>query len=175
MNTYPYPYPMPPWILKDGPYPFLNQFGLVPKSCKTVARSQFKCASYGICSYHLGLESSDLSPPYKDTNICDICNRTYHWQCLLKPSCCNGTEREAFTAPLPMIHGPALLVSIWIKMKRKAVSTFRRERLWKSHGTQPGSQKNYKTRVKALGRASILSLKGISPHQTYLSLHQMNN
>jgi hypothetical protein len=58
-------------------------------------------------------------------------------------------------------------------MKRKAVSTFRKESLWKSHETQPGSQKNYKTRVKASSRASI-SLKSISPHQTYLSLHQMN-
>jgi len=176
MNTYPYPYPMPPWILKDGPYPFLNQFGLVPKSSKTIAQSQIKCASCGICSYHLGLESSDLSPPFKNTYICDICNRAYHWQCLLKTSCCNATEREAFTAPLPMIHGPALPalpVSIWIKMKRKVVSTFRRERLWKSHGTQPGSQKSYKTCVKASSRASI-NLKSISPHQTYLSLHQMN-
>ena len=169
-HTYYAPMNIERWAL-----PLFKSVRLVPKSSKTIARSQIKCASCKICSYHLGLESSDLSPPYKDTNICDICNRTYHWQCLLKPSCCNGTEREAFTAPLPMIHGPALLVSIWIKMKRKAVSTFRRERLWKSHGTQPGSQKNYKTRVKALGRASILSLKGISPHQTYLSLHQMNN
>ena len=155
--------------------PLFKSVKLVPKSSKIIARSQIKCTSCEICSYHLGLESPKLSPPFKDMYICDVCNRTYHWQCLLKPGCCNGTEREAFTAPLPMIHGPALLVSIWIKMKRKAVSTFRRERLWKSHGTQPGSQKNYKTRVKALGRASILSLKGISPHQTYLSLHQMNN
>ena len=46
---------------------------------------------------------------------------------------------------MPRIHGPALPVSIWSKMKRKAVSTFRKERLWKSHGTQPGSQKNYNT------------------------------
>jgi hypothetical protein len=30
--------------------------------------------------------------------ICDICNRTYHWQCLLKTSCCNATEREAIDA-----------------------------------------------------------------------------
>jgi hypothetical protein len=30
--------------------------------------------------------------------ICDVCNRTYHWQCLLKTSCCNATEREAIDA-----------------------------------------------------------------------------
>ena len=88
--------------------PLFKSVGLVPKSSKTVARSQFNCESCGICSYHLGLESSDLSPPFKDMYICDACNRTYHWQCLLKTSCCNATEREAFTAPLPMIHGPAL-------------------------------------------------------------------
>jgi len=75
---------------------------------------------------------------------------------------------------MPMIHGPDLPVSIWTIMKRKTVSsTLRKERLCKSHGTQPGSQKNYKTRVEAFSRASI-SLKSISPHQTYLGLHQMN-
>ena len=56
------------------------------------------CASCEICSYHLGLESPDLSPPFKDMYICDVCNRTYHWQCLLKTSCCNATEREAIDA-----------------------------------------------------------------------------
>ena len=30
--------------------------------------------------------------------ICDVCNRTYHWQCLLKTSCCNATERQAINA-----------------------------------------------------------------------------
>jgi len=91
----------------------------------------------------------------------------------------NACLKPASATPLkgkllmPMIHGPALLVSIWIKMNRKAVSTFRKERLWKSHGTQPGSQKNYKTRAKASGRASI-NLKSISPRQTYLSPHQTN-
>ena len=57
-------------------------------------------------------------------------------------------------------------------MKRKIVSsTLRKERLWRFHGTQPGSQKNYKTHVKASSRASM-SLKGTSPHQTYLGPHQ---
>ena len=30
--------------------------------------------------------------------ICDVCNRTYHWKCLLKTSYCNATEREAIDA-----------------------------------------------------------------------------
>jgi hypothetical protein len=30
--------------------------------------------------------------------ICDVCNRTYHWQCLLETSCCNATERETIDA-----------------------------------------------------------------------------
>ena len=70
----------------------------MPKSSKTIARSQIKCASCEICSYHLGLKSPDLSPPFKDMYICDICKRTYHWQCLLKTSCCNATERVAIDA-----------------------------------------------------------------------------
>jgi hypothetical protein len=78
--------------------PLFKSVGLVPKSSKTIARSQFKCASCEICSYHLGLGSPDLSPPFRDMYICDVCNRTYHWQCLLKTSCCNATEREAIDA-----------------------------------------------------------------------------
>jgi hypothetical protein len=53
--------------------------GLVPKSSKTIARSQIKCASCERCSHHLGLESPDLTPPFKDIYICDFYNRTYHW------------------------------------------------------------------------------------------------
>ena len=48
-----------------------------------------------MCSYHLGLESLDLLPPFKDMYICDIFDRTYHWQCLLKTNCYNANEREA--------------------------------------------------------------------------------
>ena len=77
------------------------------------------------------------------------------------PTTGNACLKQAAATPLkgkllmPIIHGPALPVSIWTKMERKAVSTFRKERLCKSHGTQRGSQKNYKTRVKALSRASF--------------------
>jgi len=46
--------------------PLFTSVGLVPKSSKTIARSQIKCASCEICSYHLGLKSPDLSPPFKD-------------------------------------------------------------------------------------------------------------
>ena len=70
----------------------------MPKFSTTIARSQIKCASCEICSYHLGLEFPDLSPPFKDMYICDVCNRTYHWQCLHKTSCCNATDREAIDA-----------------------------------------------------------------------------
>ena len=59
------------------------------------------CASCETCSYYLGLESLDLLPPFEDMYICDVCNRTYHWQCLLKTNCYNANEREAMT------HGPA--------------------------------------------------------------------
>ena len=164
-HTYYAPMNIEKWAL-----PLFKSVGLVPKSSKAIARSQIKCASCEICSYHLGLESPDLSPPFKDMYICDVCNRTYHWQCLLKTSCCNATEREAIDANDSWACRTCINLN---QNKRKAVSTFRKKRLWKSYGTQPGSQKNYKTRVKASSRTSI-SLKSKSPHQTYLSLHQMN-
>ena len=150
--------------------PLFKPVGLVPKSSRTIARSRTKCASCEICSYHLGLKSPDLSPPLKDMYICDVCKSTTTGNACLKQAVATPLKGKL---SMPMIHGTALPVLIWTKMKRKVVSTFRKERLWKSHGTQPGSQKNYKTRVKASSRASI-SLKSISPHQTYLSLHQMN-
>ena len=78
--------------------PFFTSVGLVPNSSKTIARSQIKCASCELCSFHLGLESPDLSPPFKDMYICDVCNLTYDWQCLLKTSCYNAIEREAVDA-----------------------------------------------------------------------------
>ena len=152
--------------------PLFKSVRLVPKSSKTISRSQIKCASCEICSCHLGLESPDLSPPFKDMYICDICNRTYHWQCLLETSCCNATERGAIDANDSWAC-PACINLIQNEKESRIHFQKRKERLWKSHGTQPGSQKNYKTRVKASSRASK-SLKSISLHQTYLSLHQMN-
>ena len=92
-HTYYAPMNIERWAL-----PLFKSVGLVPKSSKTVARSQIKCASCEICSYHLGLESPDLSLPFKDMYICDNSSRTYHWQCLLKTSCCNATERKAIDA-----------------------------------------------------------------------------
>jgi len=151
--------------------PFFKSVGLVPKSSKTIARSQIKRASCKICSYHLGLESSDLSPPFKDMYTCDVCNRTNHWQCLLKTSCCNATERETIDANDSWACPACINLN---KMKRKIISsTLRKERLWRFHGTQPGSQKNYITHVKASSRASTL-MKSKSPRQTYLSPHQIN-
>jgi len=102
--------------------------------------------------------------------ICDVCNRTYHWQCLLKTSCCNTTEREAIDAN-DLWACPAC-INLNQNEKEGRIH-FQKREIWKSHGTQPGSQKNYITRVKALSRASK-SLKSKSLHQTCLSLHQMN-
>ena len=151
-----------PMIIERWALPLFKSAGLVPKSSKTIARSLIKCASCEICSYHLGLESPVLSPPFKDMYICDVCSRTYHhWQCLLKTSCCNATEGEAIDAN----DSWACPACINLNQNEK--------RLWKCHGTQPGSQKKYKTRVRASNRASK-SLKSILLHQTYLSLHQMN-
>ena len=72
-RTYYAPMNIERWAL-----PLFKLVGLVPKSSKTIAQSQIKCASCEICFYDLGLESPDFSLPVKDMCICDICNRTYH-------------------------------------------------------------------------------------------------
>jgi len=54
--------------IKSWAQPLFQSVELVPKSNKTIARSQIKCASCEICSYHLGLESPDLSPPINGYN-----------------------------------------------------------------------------------------------------------
>jgi len=99
--------------------------GLVPKSSKTIARSQIKCASCEICFYHLGLESPDLSPPLK---TCISVTSA------IVPTTGNACLKQAAATPLkgkllmPIIHGPALLVSIWTKMKRQIVSSTLKKR-----------------------------------------------
>ena len=74
--------------------PLIKAVGLVRKTIQAAACTDIACASCEMCSYHLGLESLDLLPPFKDIYICD-CNRTYNWQCLLKTNCYNVNEQEA--------------------------------------------------------------------------------
>ena len=70
----------------------------MPESSKLLPGAKLSAQAAKFAPTTLGLESPDLSPPFKDMYICDVCNRTYHWQCLLKTSCCNATEREAIDA-----------------------------------------------------------------------------
>jgi len=53
-----------PMNIERWALPLFLSVELVPKSSKTVVRSQVECASCEICSYHLGLKSPDLSPPF---------------------------------------------------------------------------------------------------------------
>ena len=82
-------------MILEWALPLFKAVELVPKTTQAAARTDIACASYEVCSYHLGLESLDLLPPLKDVYIYDICNRIYHWQCLLKTNCHNANEREA--------------------------------------------------------------------------------
>jgi hypothetical protein len=66
-HTYYAPINITRWAL-----PLYKSVGLLPKSSKTIAQSQIKCASCEICSYHLGLEYPYLSLSSKDMYICDV-------------------------------------------------------------------------------------------------------
>jgi len=65
---------------------------------------------------HLRLELLDFLPPFKGMYICDVCNCTYHWQCLLKINCSNANEKRLMT---PMTHGPAQPVLTQVKIKKE--------------------------------------------------------
>ena len=89
----------------------------MPKSSKSIAWSQIKCASYEFCSYHQDLSlqtSSHLLKTYTSVTSATA------------PITGNAYLKQAAATPLkvkllmPMIHVPALPVSIWTKMKRKA-------------------------------------------------------
>ena len=162
---------MPPWIFKDGPYLSINQLDYCPNPIRLLpgAKLSVQAVKFAPTIQDLNLQTS----PRLLKTCTPVTSATV-------PTTGNACLKQAAATPLkekllmPMNHGPALPVSIWFRMKRKAASsTLRKERLWKSHGTQPGSQKDYKTRVKASGRASI-NLKSKSLRQTYLSPHQMN-
>ena len=89
--------------LRLWPLPLFKAVGLVPKTSQAAARSDIACASE-FCSYHLGRESLDLLPRFKDMYIGDVCNCTYQWQCLLKTDGYNAMSERLFT---PMTHEPA--------------------------------------------------------------------
>jgi hypothetical protein len=54
------------------------QVELLPKTTQAAACTDIECANCEICSYHLGLESLYLLPPFKDMYVCNVCNRIYH-------------------------------------------------------------------------------------------------
>ena len=70
------------------------------------------------------------------------------------PTIGNACLKQAAATPLkgkllmPMIHGQ--------KEKKKRILYSQKREIVEVHGTQPGSKKNYKTRVKASSRASRL-------------------
>ena len=106
-HTYYAPMNIERWAL-----PLFKSGGLVLKSSKTIAQSQIKCASCEICSYHLGLGSPDLSPPFKDMYICtSVTSATV-------PITGNACLEQAAATPLkgklltPMIDGPALPINL---------------------------------------------------------------
>jgi hypothetical protein len=69
--------------------------------------------------------------------------------------------------------GLPCFVPIRTKIKKKAVSTFRKGKIVEISWNPTWEPEELQTRVKASSRASK-SLKSKSPRQTYLSLHQMN-
>jgi hypothetical protein len=73
---------------------------------------------------------------------------------LLKTSCCNATERGAIDANNPWSCPACINFNQNEKESRILYSQIKE--LVKDYGTQPGSQKSYKIRVKASSRASII-------------------
>ena len=104
-----YPIFYAPMNIERWALPLFKSVGLVPKSSKTIAWSQLKCASCEICSYHLGLESPDSSHLLKTCT--SVTSATV-------PTTGNACLKQAVAMPLkgkllmPMNHGPALPVSI---------------------------------------------------------------
>jgi hypothetical protein len=57
-------------ILERWALPLFKAVGLVPENNQAAARTDIACAPCEVCSHHLGLESLDLLPPFKDMYIC---------------------------------------------------------------------------------------------------------
>jgi len=72
-----------PMILERQALLLFKAVEFVPKTTQAAARTDIACASCEVRSFHLGLKSLDLLPPFQDKYICDICKRIYHWQGLL--------------------------------------------------------------------------------------------
>ena len=98
--------------------PLFNSARIVPKSSKTIARSQKNTPSCEICFYHLGLESPDLSPPLK---TCISVTSA------IVPTTGNACLKQAAATPLkgkllmPMIHGPVLQYQLNQNVKKNRI------------------------------------------------------
>ena len=74
------------------------------------------------------------SPPtFKNMYVCDICIRTYHWQCLLRTNCYNANERRA----VDTYDTWACPACVNLSENEKKERTFRSQKKswWKSCGT----------------------------------------
>ena len=58
--------------------------------------------------------------------ICDVCNRTYHWQCLLKTNCYNANKQEAIDANDTWTC-PACVNLNEIERKERTLKSFKEE------------------------------------------------
>ena len=102
--------------------------------------------------------------------ICDVCNRTYHWQCLLKTSCCNATEREAIDANDSWAC-PAC-INLNQKWKGEPYPLSEKRDCGSFMERNLGVRRNSKHVLKL--QAGPQKVWRPSLHQTYLSLHQMD-
>jgi len=56
-------------------------------------RSDIRCACCEICSDWKGKES--LAEPFEGMYVCDVCNRTIHWSCLLSLGYYKDEDRQS--------------------------------------------------------------------------------
>jgi len=73
--------------------PIFTSAGFKKASVTTTKRCDIHCACCKISSDWKGEES--LAEPFEDMYVCNVCNRTYRWPCLLTLGCYKDKDRES--------------------------------------------------------------------------------
>jgi len=82
-----------PMTIEKWAIPIFAAAGLKKASATATKRSDIHCACCEICSDWKGKEPQ--AEPFEDMCVCDVCNRTYHWSCLLRLGCYKDEDRES--------------------------------------------------------------------------------
>eukprot|EP00983_Pelagomonas_calceolata_P052683 1142953-Pelagomonas_calceolata.AAC.2 len=89
-----------PMIIEKWALPHFMKAGLQSATTSVAACTYIECACCQTCNYLGGYMYKPINsePPYLNTYICAVCQRTYHWKCMKELGCYTDGQRQEVDA-----------------------------------------------------------------------------